>query len=195
MTYRPTTAIVVASLATAIAGATLPASVLPAMAGETAVAPEMNPPGDIPDQQVFVRYSAPQGYSMKVPEGWARRSTGNGVQFSDKYNTIDLRVAKADQAPTAASVKSQRAAELQKSGRAVDIKAIKNVRLKSGPAVLIAYRANSEPNPVTNRQIRLEHNRYLMFHNGKLVTLDMSAPAGADNVDAWRLMSNSFQWQ
>lgn len=91
--------------------------------------------------------------------------------------------------------KTRQAAELQKGGHAVEIKLVKDVKLKSGPAVLISYTSNSDPNPVTNKQIRIEHDRYLMFKNGTLVSLDLSAPFGADNVDQWRLMSNSFQWQ
>ena len=47
-----------------------------AVQGETPVAPEKNPPGDIPDTQVFVEYrSAGGGYQLEVPEGWARRGS------------------------------------------------------------------------------------------------------------------------
>ena len=42
---------------------------------ETAVAPETNPPGAIPDNQVFIDYTAPAGFSMQVPEGWSRSDT------------------------------------------------------------------------------------------------------------------------
>lgn len=167
----------------------------PAMARETAVAPEKNPPGDIPDSQVFLEYKSPAGFIMKVPEGWARIDRTDGARFSDKYNIIDLAVSKADQAPNAATAKTREAAELEKGGHAVKIKAVKDVKLKAGPAVLISYASNSDPNAVTNKQVRLEHDRYLMFKNGMLATLDLSAPLGADNVDQWRLMSNSFQWQ
>jgi ABC-type oligopeptide transport system ATPase subunit len=66
--------------------------------------------------------------------------------------------------------------------------------LPSGPAVQIIYTSNSDPNPVTNKQIRLENERYLIAHNGKLATLTMSAPAGADNADQWKLMADSFRW-
>jgi hypothetical protein len=52
----------------------LPSLILPpAIAQEKALAPEKNPPGDIPDSQVFVVYRLPQGLSLKVPEGWARK--------------------------------------------------------------------------------------------------------------------------
>jgi hypothetical protein len=38
------------------------ASSAPGLAQETAVAPEKNPPGDIPDNQVFITYKSPQGF-------------------------------------------------------------------------------------------------------------------------------------
>jgi hypothetical protein len=119
----------------------------PAMARETAVAPEKNPPGDIPDDQVFIQYKSPLGFSFKVPEGWARVERADGVRFSDKYNTIDLTVAKADQAPSAAAVKTREIAGLPMADHAVQIKAVKDVRLKSGPAVLVSYTSNSDPSP------------------------------------------------
>lgn len=162
---------------------------------ETAAAPEKNPPGDIPDSQVFVEYKSPSGFAMKVPEGWARVDRTDGARFTDKYNAVDLAVSRADQAPNAAVAKTREAGELEKDGHAVKITAVKDVQLKSGPAVLISYASNSEPNAVTNKPVRLEHDRILMFKNGTLVTLDLSAPLGADNADQWRLMSNSFQWQ
>src|SRR4051812_48153512 len=52
---------------------------------------EMSPPGDIPDNQVFVVYRPAQAdYSVKVPEGWGRRTTGKAVTFSDKLNSVTM---------------------------------------------------------------------------------------------------------
>ena len=194
MKSRPKT--ILTSLALALSVATIaPIVIGPAAAQETAVAPEKNPPGDIPDNQVFVQYTSPSGFSIKVPEGWSRVDRPDGARFSDKYNIIDLAVSKADQPLDTASAKARDAAELKRAGRAVEIKSVKDVKLKSGPAVLISYASNSDPSPVTNKQIRLEHERYLMFKNATLVSLDLSAPLGADNVDQWKLMSDSFRWQ
>ena len=189
--------IVLGAMALGLTAIILPAPILagPASARETAVAPEKNPPGDIPDDQVFIPYTSSLGFSLKVPEGWSRVERTDGVRFNDKYNIIDLAVLKADQPPNAASVSAREAAELMKKGPAVEIKSIKDVKLKSGPAVLISYASNSEPNAVTTKQIRLEHHRYLLFRSGTLVSLDLAAPLGADNVDQWQLMSNSFQWR
>lgn len=48
------------------------------------IAAEKNPPGDIPDDQAFVTFKSPLGFSIRVPEGWARRDLAGGVTYSDK---------------------------------------------------------------------------------------------------------------
>lgn len=175
-------------------GGMLPMIAVPAMAAEQAAAPERNPPGDIPDSQVFVTFKSPAGFSVRVPEGWARTERKNGARFADTFNAVDIDISAVAAPPTVASVKNGQAAELIKTGRAVKIKTVKNVKLSAGPAILIVYESNSELNPVTNKQLRLENNRYLMYRNGKLATLDLAAPLGADNVDQWRLIVHSFHW-
>ena len=164
-----------------------------AMATEQAVRPEKNPPGDIPDDQVFITYSSPEGFSLKVPEGWSRTDLPHGARFSDKYNTIQVTVALTSSQPDAMGEGAQEADEMRKSAAAVVINSVRDVKLEGGPAVAIVYKRNSEANAVTNKKIRLEAERYLVFGHGKLVTLDMTAPAGADNADQWRLMSNSVR--
>jgi hypothetical protein len=185
--------------AIALAFAALPCALQAAedvlAAAEQAAPPEKNPPGDIPDTQVFVTYRSPAGFSLKVPEGWARKERRDGASFADKYNIVEISVAPAASAPTASSVTAHEAAELVRNGHAVKIGAIKNVSLRSGPAVLITYTSNSEPNPVTSKRLRLESHRYLIFRGGTLATLNLSAPLGADNADQWNLMSNSFEWR
>jgi hypothetical protein len=163
--------------------------------GEKPAAPEKNPPGDIPDNQVFIDYRSPLGFRIKVPEGWARRETSDGVTFSDKYNTIALAMSQHADAVTVDNVKQQDVPELEKAGRAVRVTAVKSVKLPAGSAVVISYSSNSEPNPVTEKAIREENERYLYWQNGKLVTLTLSSPYGADNADQWNLMSKSFRWQ
>lgn len=160
-----------------------------AAAAEAAVAPETNPPGDIPDSQVFIAYAGP-GFAMQVPEGWSRNDIAGGARFADKYNLIEVTIADG-LAPTVANATSGEAAEMTAKGRAVKITGIKQVKLKGGTAIRIQYEANSAPNDVTGKQIRLERVRYLYGKNGKLLRLDMAAPAGADNVDQWLLMANS----
>ena len=165
----------------------------PAIAQEKALAPENNPPGDIPDSQVFVAYRAPQGFSLKVPEGWSRKDRGDSMSFADKYGQIVVSL-RPGAAPTMTSARANEAADLEKTGRAVKISAITEVKLPAGPAVRIAYTENSEANAVTGKQIRLESERFLIARGGNVATLTFSAPAGADNADQWKLMSDSFAW-
>jgi len=169
-------------------------AMLPAAFAGNALAAEKSPPGDIPDSQVFVDYKSPLGFAMKVPEGWSRTDVPTGATFADKYNTITVRLVTADKEPVA-DVSDPRVAELVSTGHAVKVIAVKKVQLKGGPAIVIVYSGTSDLSPVTNKQIPLEGNRYLIYAGGELATLDLTAPLGADNVDQWQLMANSFRWK
>jgi len=181
-----------ALLAIVIAG--LPIGGAQPMAAEVPVAPEHNPPGDIPDTQVFVTYRSPLGFSIRVPEGWARTDERSSVRFADKYNTIEVSISSEQEPPSAATVEAAQVPALVGMERSVKVAKVTDVKLKGGRAVLVVYRSNSDPNPVTTKQIRLEHDRYFLFKDGKLATIDLSAPSGADNVDDWSLMAQSFRW-
>ncbi len=180
--------------ATAAVGPLAPMTALPAQA-EKAVAPEKNPPGDIPDTQVFVTYRSTAGYELKVPEGWARSKSGADVRFVDKLDAVQVTLSRAPAKVDMAWVKDSYLPELEKSGRAVKLDTVTLEKLPGGRTFRIAYADNSEPSPVTGKKVRLEHNLYLFERGGKLAALNLSAPYGADNVDQWRLMSRSFGWQ
>ena len=166
----------------------------PAYSAEKALAPEKNPPGDIPDTQAFVEYSSPLGFALKVPEGWARAERHDGVRFADKFNSVDVSVGPAPGAGDVASVNTLLVAQLVASGHAVSIVAISAAKLPAGSAVWVAYTDNSETNPVVAKRLRLEHHRYLIQRGNRLAALDLSAPLGADNADQWSLMARSFRW-
>lgn len=166
-----------------------------ALPAEVPALAEKNPPGDIPDSQVFIDYHSPRGFTLKVPEGWARSDAPDGVSFVDKLDGIVVIISSAKVAPTVETVKRDYVPMMEKNGRAMKVGGVRAVKLPAGDAILISYSSNSEPNPVTNKQVRLENHRYLYFKDGKMAELDLYAPFGADNVDQWRLMSQSFRWQ
>ena len=66
--------------------------------------------------------------------------------------------------------------------------------VSGAPAVKVTYTTISAPNPVTGKTTILMVDRYYMAHNGRLAVIDMGTPQGVDNVDAYRLMSESFAW-
>jgi hypothetical protein len=174
---------------------TVPAAPFALAAGrETAVAPEVSPPGDIPDNQAFITYKSPAGFLIKVPEGWARADKSDETIYADKYNHIAILVEQPEAPVDLAFAKSTLGPELEKNGRAVKITKISEVKLKAGKAIKIAFDSNSEPNSVTNKQVREENEAFYFTKDGKLVILRLSAPKGADNVDQWKLISSSFRW-
>ncbi|TPL38915.1 hypothetical protein [Mesorhizobium sp. B2-4-6] len=195
ITLRQTTGRLLPALALAACLASSGSGSIVAFAAEKAIPAEKNPPGDIPDTQVFIDYTSPEGFTMKVPEGWARSDRADGASFVDKLDGVVLSMAKADALPTVESAKTDYVSKLEATGRAVRVTAVKQVKLPAGEAISVVYTSNSEPNAVTNKQVRLENERYLFFKDGKLVTLELYAPKGADNVDQWQLMSNSFRWK
>jgi hypothetical protein len=162
---------------------------------EAPVAAEINPPGDIPDSQAFIVFTSPGGFTLKVPEGWARKDADTQTIFNDKFNRIAIETSKLAQPLNLAFANSTLAPDLLKSGRAVKIIKVLSQKLKAGEAVRIIYESNSEPNSVTNKQVRDENERFFYAKEATLVTLDLAAPKGADNVDQWKLISSSFRWK
>ena len=166
-----------------------------AAGAEAPVASEVSPPGDIPDNQAFITFSVPSGFSIKVPEGWARKDGTQSAVFSDKYNHISLVISDATAKIDAASAKSTLVPELEKNGHAVTNVKVTTVKLKAGQVIKLAYDSNSEPNAVTNKQVREENEKFFYTNKGKLVEITLSAPKGADNVDQWKFISSSFRWK
>src|SRR5262245_7855156 len=97
---------------------------------------EVSPPGDIPDNQAVVAYSPPGGgFTLKVPEGWARTTAGGTTTFTDKLNAISMSSVAAGAAPT---VREERRTELPKLAKQVSgfkPGTVTLVTRKGGPAV------------------------------------------------------------
>jgi hypothetical protein len=162
---------------------------------ESPVPAESNPPGDIPDNTQFVPYrSKAGGFTISVPEGWSRRTTRNSVTFTDKLNTIVVTWQAATAPLTVAGTNSTQVPALRKSERAFRLGSVKPMSLPAGNGVLISYQANSDPNPVTGKQYRLDVLRYELFHHGTEVAIGLRSPVGADNVDPWRIVTQSIRW-
>ena len=68
--------------------------------------------GDIPDTQVYVAFAGP-GYTIKVPQGWARADTSTGAVFTDHFNTERVDRTPTAAAPTGASVRAATVPQLQ----------------------------------------------------------------------------------
>ena len=69
------------------------------------------------------------------------------------------------------------------------------IELSGRPAVKITYRRQSAQDPVTGKSVPLTIDRYEIGKGGKLAVLDLATPVGVDNVDAYRMISESFKWR
>jgi hypothetical protein len=120
--------------------------------------------GDIPDNQTFLVFKDPSaGYSIRYPEGWARKGQGNNVTFKEKANVIHI--------------------------------AVKPGSAKNGSGEKTTVTRQSAPDPVTGKRLPLTVDVYEFEQGGKVAILELSTPEGVDNVDAYRLISESFAWR
>jgi len=175
--------------------ATQPASASKTTTTAGAAKREVSPAGDIPDNQAYVAFAPPgQGYSVKVPEGWGRVAKGRATVFTDKLNSIRMEQVSQAQPPTISAVTSTVLPELAKMEKHFRAGPVTKVQRSAGPAVLVRYRADGPPDPVTTKVRPLAVERYEFWRKGHAVILTLSGATGADNVDPWKIVTNSFGW-
>jgi hypothetical protein len=150
--------------------------------------------GDIPDNQAFLVFrNRASGYSIKYPEGWTQVGSGRDVTFKDKNNLVHI-VVGTQARPTLRQASAELAA-LQRSNRAVTVTTPPRQATVGGKQVVKSgYSTRSAANPVTGRRVTLIVDRYEIGGSGKTATVDLGTPKGVDNVDAYRLMIESFRW-
>lgn len=166
----------------------------PGGVGQTAVPAEKNPPGDIPDNVAYVRYTNTAGnYSFTHPEGWAETTKGSSVTFTDKLNGVQGRTGMLASPPTVDSAKQQDVPALMSNQAAFELRGVTAVTDPGGSGVRIVYRRNSAPDPVTGRQYRDEVERFELVAHGREVIVELYGPVGSDNVDAYKTMITSLK--
>jgi hypothetical protein len=159
----------------------------PALQGEAASAAT----GDIPDNQVFLVFgNGAAGYSIKYPEGWAQQGNGRRVVFRDTNNIVRILVANGA-LPTPAAARRELAAQSKVKVTTPPEK----TTISGAPAIKVVYTTESPPNPVTGKRVTLTVDRYYLAQGGKVAVVDLGTPVGVDNVDAYRLMIESFRWR
>jgi hypothetical protein len=151
--------------------------------------------GDIPDNQIFLVYVNPSPrYSIKYPEGWTRQGGGTDVTFRDKNNVVHIAIATGAPPDTAAVARGL--AALRASNPALTYSAPALIRTGSASVVKASYTTASAPNPVTGKRVTLLVDRYVIpSAAGRYAIVDLGTPRGVDNVDAYRMMINSFSWR
>ena len=145
--------------------------------------------GDIPDNQVFLVFRSTGGWTMKYPEGWAQSGIPKATTFRDKNNIVRV-VVQRGALPSPGKVRS----DLTRLGATIT-SAPKAMTVSGQPALKAVYTTRSAPNSVTGKRVTLTVDRYYLARGGRLATVDLGTPVGVDNVDAYRLMIESFRWR
>jgi len=163
--------------------------------GKSASNEANNPTGDIPDNQVFVAYKPASGsFELKVPEGWSQLTSDSSTEFTDKLNIVSIKWVPNATEPTVERANSVDAQELASTEPAFHLVETKQVTLPAGNAILIKYQKDSAPNELTGKTYRMDVALYEFYRNGLQVNLTLASPVGADNVDPWKTISDSFRW-
>jgi hypothetical protein len=150
--------------------------------------------GDIPDNQVFLTFhNASARYSIKFPEGWTQRGSGGDVTFAEKNNLVHIVVAPGP-APTPAAVDAE-LNRLKATTPSISFTSPVTLHVTAGAAIKATYTTRSAPNPVTGKRVVLIVDRYELASAGRRAIVDLATAHGVDNVDAYRMMINSFRWQ
>jgi hypothetical protein len=195
---RASAVVVTAVLAAALAGCGSSGSSNSSTGASTGASPgvqETNPVGDIADNTAYVAYRPASGqYEIKVPEGWARTTSGAAVSFTDKLNTVRVETVSAASAPTVASAKATEVPAIQSASQRFSLQKVETVKRKAGDAVLITYKADSPVDPVTSKVVPDAVERYEFWKGGTEVIVTLTGPVKADNVDPWRTVTDSFKW-
>jgi hypothetical protein len=161
----------------------------------TSGTPDVSPAGDIPDNQAFVAYApAGAGFSVKVPEGWSRSGTGSTTTFTDKLNAIRVQSVSAGAPLTVSEARRAELPKLASSVRGYQPGRVSAVTRRAGTAIRMTYLAAAPRNAVTGKAGTDAVERYVFFHKGREIVLTLSGPKGADNVDPWRIVTESVRW-
>jgi hypothetical protein len=126
---------------------------------------------------------------MKYPEGWAQRGSGKSVTFRDKNNIVRILVGPGAAATTTSvrrDIAGLQGVQVQQAPQAMTV--------SGRPAVKVVYSTESAPSAVTGKRVQLVVDRYYLWRGGRLAVVDLGTPQGVDNVDAYRLMIESFRW-
>jgi hypothetical protein len=144
---------------------------------------------------VYVPFTFAGGpFTVTVPEGWARADASGGTTFSDNFNSAQFLVTSSASAPTIQSARDNEVPSIESTTANFKLDKVTTVTRKGGAAVVITYKADSAPSAVTGKVSQLAVERYEFWQNGKEAIVVLSGPVGADNVDPWKTITDSFSW-
>ncbi len=150
--------------------------------------------GDISDSTVYIPVTSDSGaFSVKIPQGWSK-STSTPTTYTDKLNSVAFSQTSANSAPTIATVTATLVPSLKAAGHQFSLTDVTTVTRAGGTAIRLRYAVDSSANAVTGKVVRDAVEAYVFWKNGQQAVLSLTGPDTADNVDPWKIVSDSFRW-
>lgn len=149
--------------------------------------------GDVPDNAIYLTYhQAALHFSIKYVEGWQVTTQPDGVVIRDKDSSETVAVVQYSGDPGAYVTSTDLPVLQALSGFQI----VKRDMVKVGSAsyVHLVFHLPSPPDPVTGKQVPSTVDRYYVPGSGVLAIVSLATPDGVDNVDAFRIMIESFKW-
>ncbi|MCU1416180.1 MAG: lipoprotein [Schumannella sp.] len=151
--------------------------------------------GDIPDDQVFVPVTSASGaFTVSVPEGWSSATVNGVTTYTDKLNSISVEQTAVATAPTVDSVANDLLPHVLASRSNAAAGDVATFTAKGGSGIHLTYTADSAKDAVTGATRPDAVEVYLFWQGGQRVALTLEGPTTADNVDPWKIVSDSFTW-
>jgi len=97
-------------------------------------------------------------------------------------------------APTTGDARQTEVPRLARAAKGFKAGQVSSVTRHAGQAVRITYGSSSKPDPVTGKTQTDAVERYAFFHKGSDVVLTLAGPKGADNVDPWKIVTDSLRF-
>ena len=156
---------------------------------------ETLPPGDIPDTIAYVPYTSRSlGLTISTPEGWSRSAAHGHLVFTDKLNRVDVFATRPIGTLTPAAVRVRELPAIRASVQTFALQSVTVISRHAGAATRVAYLGDSAPNPVTGKVGTLAFERYEFRDRSREIVVLVSSPKGSDNVDPWRIITNSLRF-
>jgi len=143
---------------------------------------------------IFQSYSDPKlNYRILYPGGWHVSRGGGVVRMARLGNSIVIATRKSKTAPKPKGVRAAMDKQVKKKAILDLEKRPRQIELNGNHAISMVF-TKDKPATDTSPEDTLRVYRYLLFHKGHIVILSMQSPTSRDNVNAYRLIANSFHW-
>ena len=147
-------------------------------------------------RQPDIRYLHRGGRHLfgEVSGGLGAHHSGDSVVFADKFNSVTLSPHNGFYQPTEDFAKTVEKPQIAATTEGFKPGSVSTVKRSAGPAILITYQRQSAPSPVTGKAVTQDVQRYEFAKGGRGVVITLASPVGSDNVDPWRVVTDSFTW-